>query len=77
MAPMRQHLRDPRLYQIATLACLLVYGTANLDFEIRPWVVIAIVTTALVIQWGLAAFCGRPKLELRSALISTLANLSA
>lgn len=57
---------------MATLTGLLVYGATNLDFEIRPLVVVAIIATALGVQWVLATLCGRPDLELRSALISTL-----
>lgn len=72
MAEIRSQLRDPRLFQLATLTCLLVYGAANLDFEIRPTVVLAIMATALGVEWVLAALYQRPRIELRSALISTL-----
>jgi Na+-transporting NADH:ubiquinone oxidoreductase subunit NqrB len=72
MAVIRSQLRDPRLFQIATLTCLLVYGIADLDFEIRPRVVLAIIATALGVQFVLTVLCRRPGLELRSALVSTL-----
>jgi len=72
MAAIRSEFRDPRLFQIATLACLLAYGAANLDFEIRASVTLAIIGTALGVQWLLATLCGRPEPELRSAMISTL-----
>ena len=35
-AVLRLRPRDPRLYQIATLASLLVYGLIWLDFDITP-----------------------------------------
>ena len=75
----RWHPRDPRLYQIATLASLLVYGLIWLDFEITPARAIVLLATVLVTQ----AVCdcltagrqvpgGRPAVNIRSALISGL-----
>jgi len=64
--------QDPRLYQIAVLAALLLYGMAWLDFDVGPERTMAILGTALATQyvcgriWGLAAF------DPRSALISGL-----
>jgi len=71
-ATIRSSLRDPRLFQIATLTCLLVYGAARLDFEVRPLVVLTILATALGAQLVLAGVFRRSTVELRSALISTL-----
>jgi Na+-transporting NADH:ubiquinone oxidoreductase subunit NqrB len=64
--------RDPRHYQIATLASLLAYGILALDFEIGAARAAAILSTALLTQyictkvWQLATF------DPRSALISGL-----
>ena len=41
---------DPRLYQIGTLAALLVYGMGWLDFDITPTRAALILATALVTQ---------------------------
>jgi Na+-transporting NADH:ubiquinone oxidoreductase subunit NqrB len=62
---------DPRLYQIAVLASLLVYGMAGLDFEIT------IARAALLLLTVLAAQAIGDRLEgraanVRSALISGL-----
>jgi len=62
---------DPRLYQIATLGALLVYGVAWLDLEVRPLTALAIVASALVTQHLCARLAGRAP-DLRSALISAL-----
>jgi len=44
-------MADPRLYQIGTLASLLVYGMGWLDFDITPGRVAVLLTTVLVTQW--------------------------
>lgn len=44
-------MADPRLYQIGTLASLLVYGMGWLDFDITPSRVALILSTALATQW--------------------------
>src|SRR5438132_5043487 len=62
---------DPRLYQIATLGALLVYGVVWLDLEVRPLTALAIVAGALVTQHLCARLAGRAP-DLRSALISAL-----
>jgi Na+-transporting NADH:ubiquinone oxidoreductase subunit NqrB len=65
-------VRDPRLYQIATLALLLGYGLLRLGFDVPALHVVLILGTALTAQllftraWGLARF------DPRSALISGL-----
>src|SRR6267142_2775841 len=75
----RLHPRDPRLYQIATLASLLVYGLIWLDFEITAARAIVLLATVLATQ----ALCdhltvarqmpGRPPaVNIKSALISGL-----
>jgi len=72
----RLRLRDPRLYQIATLASLLVYGLAWLDFEITVARVALLLATVLLTQAAcdyLSAAPGRPAVvNVRSALISGL-----
>ena len=62
---------DPRLYQIATLGGLLVYGVVALDLEIHPVTAVTIVAAALVTQRVGARLAGRSP-ELASALISAL-----
>lgn len=44
-------LRDPRYYQIAVLGTLVTYGVIALDFGIRFENAIAIVLTALAVQF--------------------------
>ena len=54
-ALLRLRPRDPRLYQIATLGSLLVYGLIWLDFEITPAGAALMLATVLVTQ----AVCDR------------------
>ncbi len=63
---------DPRIYQIAVLAGLLVYGVTRLDFEIAPARALAILLVALVTQAACSRLAGLPAFEPRSALISGL-----
>jgi Na+-translocating ferredoxin:NAD+ oxidoreductase RnfD subunit len=65
---------DPRLYQIGTLASLLVYGMGWLDFDITAGRVVLLLTTALATQWIGDRLVGGPPfgLSARSALISGL-----
>src|SRR6267378_204095 len=64
--------RDPRLYQIATLAGLLGYGVFWLDLEVQTPTAAAIVVTALVVQLACTRLTGRGRFDPRSALISAL-----
>jgi Na+-transporting NADH:ubiquinone oxidoreductase subunit NqrB len=48
-------MTDPRLYQIGTLASLLVYGMGWLDFDVTPSRVFLLLSTVLVTQ----AVCDR------------------
>ena len=66
---------DPRVYQIGTLASLLIYGMGWLDFDVTPARVVLLLGTALATQWigdritrGPVAF----QSSARSALISGL-----
>jgi Na+-transporting NADH:ubiquinone oxidoreductase subunit NqrB len=67
-------MADPRLYQIGTLASLLVYGMGWLDFDITPSRVVLLLTTVLTTQWvGDRVVVGPPfRVSARSALISGL-----
>jgi Na+-transporting NADH:ubiquinone oxidoreductase subunit NqrB len=65
-------MADPRLYQIGTLAALLVYGMAWLDFDVTVPRALLLLLTVLVTQ----AICDRlsrhPAINYKSALISGL-----
>ncbi|HET6956615.1 MAG TPA: RnfABCDGE type electron transport complex subunit D [Vicinamibacterales bacterium] len=67
-------MADPRLYQICTLASLLVYGMGSLDFDITPPRVALLLATVLVTQFFCDRLVGGPpfRLSARSALISGL-----
>ena len=62
---------DPRIYQIATLGCLLAYGIGWLGFDVEPRTAAIILGTVLVAQ-ATAAHVTRTRFEPRSALISGL-----
>ena len=80
----RWRLRDPRLYQIATLASLLAYGLFFLNFDITVARVAVLLTTVIVTQAvcdhvttrGVRlkpdATCRSSVVNVRSALISGL-----
>ena len=72
----RLRLRDPRLYQIATLASLLAYGLIVLDFDITVTRTVVLLATVLAVQAvcdHLAATPDRPvTVNFSSALISGL-----
>jgi enediyne biosynthesis protein E5 len=65
---------DPRLYQIGTLASLLVYGIGWLEFDITPARAVVLLATALATQWACGRLFGGPPFlsGARSALISGL-----
>jgi enediyne biosynthesis protein E5 len=62
---------DPRLYQIATLASLLVYGMGWLEFDIIPGRAALLLATVLATQAAGDRLEGRPA-NWKSALISGL-----
>jgi hypothetical protein len=68
----RWRLRDPRLYQIAVLSSLLIYGVTRLDLEVRPLPAIAMLATALAVQYAGTRLARLPAFDPRSALISGL-----
>jgi Na+-transporting NADH:ubiquinone oxidoreductase subunit NqrB len=63
---------DPRLYQIVTLAGLLIYGMAWLRLDVEPWTAVTILTTVLVTQAVSTRLTGRGRFDPKSALISGL-----
>ncbi len=63
---------DPRLYQIAVLASLLVYGVLGLDFDLRLRSAVAVLTTTLATQWVCTRLWRLPHFDPRSPLISAL-----
>ena len=63
---------DPRLYQIATLGGLLVYGVWWLDLEVQRANAVAIIATALATQFAFDRLAGLARFDPRSALISGL-----
>jgi Na+-transporting NADH:ubiquinone oxidoreductase subunit NqrB len=68
----RLGLRDPRLYQIAVLASLLLYGVLRLDFEVAPRQAAVLLGTALFTQAVCTRLWRLPAFDPRSALISGL-----
>jgi Na+-transporting NADH:ubiquinone oxidoreductase subunit NqrB len=67
-------MTDPRLYQIGTLASLLVYGMGWLDFDITLSRALLLLATVLATQAVCDRWTGGPtaKINVRSALISGL-----
>ena len=65
-------LRDPRYYQIAVLSLLLTYGIVALDFGIRWQNALAIVPTALAVQYFATYVFRLPRFDPLSPLITSL-----
>jgi Na+-transporting NADH:ubiquinone oxidoreductase subunit NqrB len=63
---------DPRIYQIASLSGLLVYGVLALDFEVDAARAVAILATVLLTQYVCGRFWKLPAYDPKSALISGL-----
>lgn len=61
---------DPRVYQAATLAALLIYGWTVLDFDVTPARALLIVSTALATQWVCSRLWGLSRVDPLSPLIS-------
>jgi Na+-transporting NADH:ubiquinone oxidoreductase subunit NqrB len=73
--PERSRKADPRVYQIGTLASLLVFGIGWLEFDITVARVALLLSTVLATQWigdRLTASPARFASSARSALISGL-----
>jgi Na+-transporting NADH:ubiquinone oxidoreductase subunit NqrB len=64
--------RDPRLYQIAVLGSLLIYGIWWLDFEVGAGQAVLILATVLATQYCCTRIWELPAYDPRSALISGL-----
>lgn len=65
-------LKDPRYYQIAVLSSLLLFGVFILDFGIRWQNAVAIVTTALGVQYVGGHYARLPRFDPLSPLITSL-----
>ena len=63
---------DPRLYQIASLAALLLYGLFWLHFEVSIWQIAITLGIALLSQYVGTKFWNLPSFDPRSPLISAL-----
>jgi Na+-translocating ferredoxin:NAD+ oxidoreductase RnfD subunit len=63
---------DPRMYQIATLAGLLIYGIAWLDFDVSPLRAALLLGTALATQLVGTRLFRLPAFDPRSPTISAL-----
>ena len=71
--PTHRLLRDPRVYQIAALTSLLLYGVAALDFQLGAAQAAVTLAGVLAVQWlCTTVFPGAGRFEPRSALISGL-----
>jgi len=64
-------VRDPRIYQIAVLSGLLVFGWSARAFEIEPLQFLAIVAACCATQW-LGSFLIAIRPDFRSPLITAL-----
>jgi enediyne biosynthesis protein E5 len=67
-----KHRLDPRLYQIAILAGLLIYGVTRLDFEIDTPQAVVTLAGVLATQWICTRLWRAGPFEPKSALISGL-----
>ncbi|MDP3595695.1 MAG: hypothetical protein Q8S75_01715, partial [Nitrospirota bacterium] len=63
---------DPRLYQIASLSTLLLYGLLWLHFDVSPWQIVVTLGTALLTQYAGTRYYNLPVFDPRSPLISAL-----
>lgn len=63
---------DPRLYQIASLSVLLVYGLVWLDFDLSLRQALLTITSALVTQYAASRWAGLAAFDPKTPLISSL-----
>ena len=68
----KARLQDPRYYQIGVLGTLVAYGILVLDFGIRPENAVAVVITALLVQFAGTRAAGLPRFDPLSPLITSL-----
>ncbi len=64
--------RDPRLYQIASLSTLLLYGLFWLDFDVSIWQIAVMLGVAQLSQYAGTRYFNLPFFDPKSALISSL-----
>lgn len=64
--------RDPRYYQIVVLGMLVTYGVVVLEFGIHWYNAIAILVTAMAVQFAGTKLAGLPSFDARSPLITAL-----
>ena len=64
--------RDPRLYQIASLSTLLLYGLVFLHFDLSIWQIAVTISAALLTQYAGTRCYNLPAFDPKSALISSL-----
>jgi Na+-transporting NADH:ubiquinone oxidoreductase subunit NqrB len=64
--------RDPRLFQIAALSALAVYGLAVLRFDMTPVRGLLVLLTALATQFACTRMFRLPRFDPKSAAISAL-----
>ncbi len=64
--------RDPRWFQVASLAGLLGWGLLGLGFDVAPWHVPVLLGTVLLTQWVCTRLWKLSHFEPKSALISGL-----
>lgn len=63
---------DPRLYQIASLSTLLIYGLVFLHFEVSIFQIVVTLGTAQLTQYAVTKYFDLPSFDPKSALISSL-----
>jgi len=64
--------QDPRLYQIASLSTLLLYGLLFLHFDVSIWQIVVTLGTAQLTQYAATRYFNLPSFDPKSALISSL-----
>ena len=64
--------RDPRIFQIASLASLLLYGMVRLGFDVSPARAALLLASTVTTQILCSRVAGLPAVDLKSALISGL-----
>src|SRR5262249_48798969 len=70
--PQATEFKDPRYWQILSLALLLIYGLTALGFDQRTLNVVIILVAALLAQWVCSKAIHLPRYDPLSALISAL-----
>jgi hypothetical protein len=65
-------LQDPRYYQIVVLTLLLVFGVSVLEFGIHWQNAVAIVCSALAVQFLAGKYVGLPRFDPLSPIITSL-----